>query len=235
MKCPYCGTETKLGRLWFTERSEAQKAYDEATKQKKQKYSPFIVNRWLNRGILIAAAVLLLSFFIGINLSTSDSPMAALRYRMNAEKIDAELAESFESGDYRRVRELMKEYDLYGGDRYSYSQVSFLYYDFREFNVEKYSVIEDIEKTGTVSEIQLSIALTYGRRVVTASLGNYSLISEKNTAYYETCCRDVEAFMVGYLGMTDEEWAAFSCKDAYPYSDDEVATAMIERRSWEHE
>ena len=56
-RCPYCGTESKLGKIWAGERSIAEQRYDEARLQRNQKYSPFILNRWLNRGIVIALSV----------------------------------------------------------------------------------------------------------------------------------------------------------------------------------
>ncbi len=235
MKCPYCGTETRLGRIWFTERSEAEKAYDEARLQRKQKYSPFILNRWLNRGILIVTSVIVLCFLIIFGAFFLAEAIPAARYKAHSEEIEAQLHQALDAGDYRTVREIMQEYDLYGSDHYIESQASFLQFDYQNYLAEKYATIEDIDQDGTTDELQISIALMYARRFQILSLGNYSLLSEKNEAYYNAGSEDIRAFLVGYLGMTEEEWEVFSDGSTYSYSTDEMAATLLERRGWAYE
>ena len=234
MKCPYCGTETRLGRIWFMERSKAEKAYDEARLQRKQKYSPFILNRWLNRGILIATAALVLCFIILFGSFFLAEFIPARRYKAHQQEIEAQLNEALDAGDYRTVREIMQEYDLYGSDHYIASQAAFMQYDLQNYLASKYTVIEEIDRDGTTTELHISIALMYARRFQTFSMGNYSLLSERNEPFYNAGSADIRAFLVGYLGMTEEEWTDFCDSDVYPYPEDEVAATLLERRAWEH-
>lgn len=234
-KCPYCGTSSRLGRVWATERSIAEQRYDEARLQRNQKYSPFILNRWLNRGILIALSVLVLGFLATLAASGIEKGLPALEYKRHTQEIEAQLEESFEDGDYQNVRAILRKYDLYGKDHYAYSQAAFMYYDFRSYSTEKYAVIEDILTEGTTSDFQLSYLLSEARRVYTLNLGSYSLLSPKNEDYYQANCQDIRGFLVGYLGMTEEEWAVFADTEGYSYPADEMAQTLLERRAWEHE
>ncbi|MCR5716848.1 MAG: hypothetical protein K6G23_08385 [Lachnospiraceae bacterium] len=234
MNCPYCGAENRLGRIWHAEQSEAERAFEEARKEQHRKYSPFILNRWLNRGILIALSMIVLSIVIVLAASLLDSLVPKIRYHRNAEKIEALMESYYQSGDYRMLRTMMDEYDLYGQDRYVYSQACFLYYDYRDFTADKYTVLQDILMGDGISETRLQLALMHARRFCICSLGDYSALAPENEDYYLNCLDEIKAFLVGYLGMTEHEWTDLCDADQF-YDEDVITATLMKRRAYLHE
>ncbi|MCR5655378.1 MAG: hypothetical protein K6G07_07050 [Lachnospiraceae bacterium] len=229
MKCPYCGTENRLGRIWLAQRSEAEQAYEEARKKNNKSYSPYVLNRWLNRAIfvtvLIGIAVFIMMFVYALVFYNSSS----VRYARHKEEVEAELRSYYETGDYQKLRSALERYDVYDEEHYDYAQISSLYYDYREFCVERFRTIECMEKDEDYLDHYVPMALRRGRKVVCVHQGLYSDLSEANRAAYDDWCEDIEGFCKGYLGMTEEEWADYANAEEYVYPHDEMAKMLITR------
>ena len=65
LKCPYCNTENLIGKIWQTERSQAEMAYEEEKKKVgKVLFSPFMVDRLLSRAIAVLIGLHIVSFIL---------------------------------------------------------------------------------------------------------------------------------------------------------------------------
>ena len=51
--CPYCGRANLLGKLWFAEKSEAEQEYERARAEYEKRVTPYVVNRFLNRSLVL--------------------------------------------------------------------------------------------------------------------------------------------------------------------------------------
>ena len=68
LMCPYCHTENLLGKIWMVQRSEAEEAYEREKRELgKTMLSPYMINRYLNRA-LVVSILLFTSIFVGMIL-----------------------------------------------------------------------------------------------------------------------------------------------------------------------
>ena len=65
LKCPYCGTENLLGRIWQVERTQAELDYANEKKEVKKKiFSPYTADRILNRCLVVIACLYIVSISV---------------------------------------------------------------------------------------------------------------------------------------------------------------------------
>ncbi len=253
LKCPYCGTENRLGHIWAVEVSDAEKEYERARKLEKKKYSPYIYNRWLSRAMVIGLSVILLTVLIVIAMSLVSSAVPKIKYKANKETVEARVAEAYENKDYRTLKNILYEYDILDEEHYKYSQAALLNYEYSGYLESKYRLLDmaelykkdlvtsgpdssslDNERERLVSYID--VLLTHSRSVYIPSLGLYSKVAPDNNEFYESCCKDIKDMLVGYLGMTDSEWEHFCDTDNFSYSDmEEMTNVLFERMKLQNE
>ena len=117
LKCPYCGTENAIGRIWHAQRTEAELEYEKKRIAEGRKISPYVTTRALSRIIILQILVLII-------LSAVSYAFDEWTYRntydkvssMKTETLRENVRELYEKGEYREMGEMA--YELYRRDNY---------------------------------------------------------------------------------------------------------------------
>ncbi|MDD5901524.1 MAG: hypothetical protein PUC73_11610 [Lachnospiraceae bacterium] len=233
LMCPYCTKPNMLGKLWSIEKSEAEKEYEAAGDTYRKTVSTYVINRFLNRVILIC--VLLLVLFIGgiIIAGFLEIGVKEARVRLNENELNAKLEQYYEKRELTEMYRLMSEYDMFGTDRYRYSQAALLGREFMEFQLHKLQFMEQTEEEKINNEYCLESLLRSAMKVYGVRVGIYSEPDPDNVDLIEEFRADVMAFLVGTLALTEDEIAAVAEQDFYLSSDAEALAELVrERRGW---
>ncbi|MBQ8798787.1 MAG: hypothetical protein IJZ55_04390 [Lachnospiraceae bacterium] len=231
--CPYCGHVNLLGKLWLAEKSEAEREYEKAREDYKKRVSPYVINRLLSRVLLICGIVLAL-FVLGLTVVDKGAQAyKAVCRKTNAKEYETMMKQYYENRELGRLYEYMSEKDLFGEEQYRCSQAALLGYDFERFQGYKLRFLELPEEKKQEDTYYLKYSITRGLEVYTLDVGNYSEPIPENEALYEELRREVMAYLVGTLGLTEEEVLPLTKESVILSSDAEPLVKLAkERRAW---
>lgn len=230
--CPYCGRTNLLGKLWFAEKSEAEQEYERARAEYENRVTPYVVNRFLNRSLMIClflflaiAATFIVFFFVwGLKRSA---------YENGHDFITNQKLESYyAAGDYLGLHAYMREKDLICPEQYKYSQAANLGREYAYFQATKMIFLAQSEDE-KVENSNLSLLLGHAASVCGPQIGTYSEPDPANEKIVEEMRTEVYAFLYGTLGITEEEWEPFTIADEYgAVNTHELEDVLMERKAW---
>lgn len=233
--CPYCGRANLLGKLWFAEKSEAEKEYEKARAEYKKRVTPYVLNRFLNRSLVVCLCVYVL-FFVGAVVFVLGFGMYRETYEsglfLPAEK---RLEAYYEDEDYLGLYAYMSEKDYLSDKQYKYSQAAILGREYAYFQAAKVKFFslseEEMQERG---EYYLSCILDHGASVSGPQIGTYSEPDPANEELIGEMREEVYALLYSTFGITEEEWEPFTVADKYGEVDAyELAAILFERRAWD--
>ncbi len=230
--CPYCGRANLLGKLWFAEKSEAEREYDKARAEYEKRVTPYVVNRFLNRALVLC----LFSFFaIGAAFVVFFLVWGMKRsaYENGHDFITNQKLESYyAAGDYLGLNAYMKEKDLICPEQYKYSQAANLGREYAYFQAEKMIFMAKSEEEKE-EDSNLTLLLNHAVSACGPQIGIYSEPDPANEKIIEEMRTEVYAFLYGTLGITEEEWEPFTIADKYgTVNTYELEDVLMERKAW---
>ena len=233
--CPYCGRANLLGKLWFAEKSEAEKEYEKAREEYKKRVTPYVLNRFLNRSLVVCLCMYVL-FFVGAVAFVLGFGMYRGAYEGGLFlPAEIKMQSYYEDGDYLGLHAYMSEKDYLSDKRYKYSQAAILGREYAYFQAAKLKFFslseEEMQERG---EYCLSRILDHGASVSGPQIGTYSEPDPENEEIIAEMREEVYALLYGTFGITEEEWEPFTVADMYDEVDDrELAAILFERRAWD--
>ena len=136
--CPYCGTENLLGRMWAAQKSEAEKEYEQVQMATGKAFSPYVMNRILNRMLVITIGIVLLSIVIVIAAAFVRSAKTSYNQKHHGAEMKAQLEQYYADGEFGQMYQYLSENELFGvEDYYAYNQIALLYYNYDRYLTEK--------------------------------------------------------------------------------------------------
>lgn len=234
LKCPYCNTENIVGKIWQAERSQAELDYEnEKKKIGKILLSPYMINRLLNRTILILTGLYIVSFAIIVLVFILSEPLERLYNSVNKEKIEAQMAEYYDAGEYEKLDVYMEEEFVDPQEYYTYTQATLLTYDYNKYMECRLGFQALSEEEKLTDDYYLKYALKNSVDVYNLECGIYSEPDEKNRELYEMYQKDIMAYWVGTLGLTNEEVATLiQIEYSFDEEMDRIIQDIKERRCW---
>ena len=230
--CPYCGQVNLLGKLWLAEKSEAEKEYEKARMEYEKRVTPYVVNRFLNRSLVLCLlaflamlGVLILTVLVwGVWRSSYENGGAGFATN--------KLESYYEAGDYLGLHAYMEEKDLISPGQYKYSQAAILGREYAYFQAAKMIFMAKSEEE-KVENSNLSLLLDHAAAVCGPQIGTYSEPDPANEEMIAKMRTEVYAFLYGTLGITEEEWEPFTIADKYGTVDVyELEDVLTERKAW---
>lgn len=233
-ECPYCGRENKLGKYWSWQERTAQKNYEGVKKDVITNGTLYVINKVLNAiiGVMLGLMVLIV-VIIFIACYIGDSVEQLVKGQESAEQIQS----LYEAADYHNLYEYMSEYDVLHEEAYAtYAEAAFMYKKWEKFVEQRMEFqeaeLEDIEKYpkyGLIYECMDYASTIYGKEWSS----RYHDVTEENQAYYDWMCLEVDAFLIGELGMTYEE--VMSLREIESYQDEWKALqrSLYDRNGWQ--
>ena len=233
--CPYCGRANLLGKLWFAEKSEAEKEYEKAREEYKKRVTPYVFNRFLKRSLVICVFAYVL-FFVGAVVFVLGFGMYRGAYQSGILlPVEKRLEAYYEEGDYLGLYAYMSQKDYLSDKQYKYSQAALLGREYAYFQTAKLRFFsldeEDMQERG---KYILSSILDHGASVSGPQIGTYSEPDPANADIIEEMREEVYALLYGTFGITEEEWEPFTVADKYLGVDSSALTEILfERRAWD--
>lgn len=233
--CPYCHTENIIGKIWQSERSLAEKEY-EAEKKKvgKELCSPYMADRILNRSLVVIACLYLVSFLVVVLVFFLEDVFHKVWFSFQEEKIVAQMDEYYHAGELEKLDIYMDEQGVDLEKFYAYTQATILNFDYNRYMEYRLGFAALPEEKKLQDEYYLEKAIQYSGRVYRLDCGNYSELSEQNKALYEAYQKEIMAYWVGTLQLSEEDITLLT-EAEYLYSDemDAIVDRIKERRCFE--
>lgn len=234
LKCPYCGTENVIGRIWLIERSAAYQEYEEAKERVRRKSRIYVFDKVLNRILLVSTALFLLCIILCFAVFAGYELYRNAYRSIHGEEIEHTMEEYYTAGEYRELYKYMSKYDLFGLDHYAYSQAAFLSFDYDFYKTEALCFLSQSEEEKQEYDYYLRSAIEYSHDVWHLDAGLYSEPDPNNVEMHETYKKDIMAFWKGMLGMKEEEIEFLTEGEEYLSSKelDDLIETIRKRRAW---
>lgn len=235
LKCPYCGTENLIGRLWLIERNEIEQQYEDAKKEIKRKTIPYVIDRVLNRILIIFALVFVLTNILIILINVGYFAVVEIDLNINKENHMQQMEAYFDEENYAELYVYMEKKNLFNEDNYVYAQAALLYKQYQDFLVSKQEVIQMLEKEVYSKkedyEYRIESILRDANDLYIIRSGLYKDKVSENKELYEMCRQDATAFLIGTLELTEEEVQLVMEEDfSFNGNKEELVEIVIERK-----
>lgn len=207
LQCPYCGTENLIGKIWSVQRSEAERAYEEECKKvKKQISSPYMLNRIMNRCIVVL--ILLYIVYIGgvVLFFKAENKIEIAQRDNNIEEIERQMEEYYITGQFGKLDVYMRETKVDFLEYPTYSQAtnmwnSYSFYMGYRMCFDKMQEADLEEYNYRDKEYYLEQLVKYSADVV----GEVSDLEKGNEELYKAYQKEIYAYWMEQLGLTEEE------------------------------
>ena len=206
LKCPYCNTENLIGKIWQSERSQAELDYEEEKKKVgKILLSPYMAERLLNRTIFILIGLYVVSFLTIVLVIALSFPIEDLIFSMNKEKIEAQMEEYYQAGEYELLDIYMTENYVERKDYYKYNQVTSMQFDYNSYMAHRLAFENMSKEEQLEDDYHLKYAIRSSVEVYNCECGDYSDIDSDNASLLENRKKEIMAYWIGELLLTEEE------------------------------
>lgn len=229
LKCPYCDTENLLGKVWMIERSEAELAY-ETKKREMGKFlvSPYMLNRVLNRCLIVLAALYVV-LFVGAFLVFGVCELyQKISTTIRKEQIEAQMEAYFSAGQYEELDKYMYDNGVDGTAYYAYTQATLIQSDYDWFMEHRLYFDNMSQEEKIADDYHLKYTIKYALEVYSLDYSLYDELDARNTELYETYKKEILAYLVGVLQLTEEEIESV-LEDSYITMDEEDMLEQIVR------
>lgn len=206
LMCPYCSTENLLGKMWSFQRSEAELSYEEERKKVgKYMVSPYMINRILNRCLLVLGLLYVLLFLGVVLASGGESVYKYLKFWLNREKIESRMEQYYEEEEWALLDSYMEQNAVDGTKYYTYMQAVLLNCYYQEYMENRllYESLSGDERENKA--YYLEYAIKEAARVYYLDCGLYSEPDERNLSLYENYRQEILAYLIEELELTNEE------------------------------
>ena len=166
LKCPYCNTENLIGKVWQSERSQAELDYEEERKKvAKSLLSPYMAERILNRATLILIGLYIVSFLVVVLVIALSFPVQDLIFKMNKTEIEAQMEEYYSAGEYDLLDIYMDDNYVERKDYYTYNQITSQNFNYKSY-MEHRLAFENMSKEEQLEDEKMKIGFDKGELAI---------------------------------------------------------------------
>lgn len=234
LKCPYCGTENMVGRIWLMERDDVSREYEETKEKVRKKSRLYVADKVLNRILLILVLFSCCFFLLAAAAVGLGSLYGKIYRQVHREELQRTMEEYYQAGEYKELYDYMSKYQMFGQETYQYSQAAFMGFDYDNFKSNSLSFLSQDEEKKQEDHYLLEYTLRCAHRVWHLDMGMFSELDSGNEMILKENKIDVLAFFRGMLGMTEEEISILTDNEDFPDTEvlEELVEGIMERRSW---
>lgn len=210
LECPYCNTENALGKIWMVKRSEAELAYErEKAELGKFLVSPYMLNRILNRALVILGLLYAVIFLGAYLVCLIEPQLENWHFKANEEKITARMEAYYVAGEFEKLYEYMEEECVDFKEFYTYTQAALLNNEYNRYLEQRmhYEALSDEEKE--TDTYYLESAINSSKKVYSLDMGIYDETDERNRELYESYRKEILAWWISEPKITKDaidEW-----------------------------
>ena len=234
LKCPYCGTENIIGKIWLIERQEADRELEQADHSGKMQIRLYVADKVMNRILLISITLFLLMAAVVIICSKVETGYKSWYKKAHVEELEQKMKELYDEQAFHELYQFMDENDLFSEEYYTYSQACFLSFDMECFRVDMLMFLSLSEEDQNKWKYLLENALKFSKSAYCVFEGRYSNEIPENQWLYRQYRTEISAFWKGMLGMTEEEIHQILDENFtfYGPEKDRLMETLMERRAW---
>lgn len=234
LKCPYCGTENVIGKIWLIERTTVRQEYEDVREGVKRSSKRYVFDKILNRILLISIGLFLGCVVLAIAAPGGYNLYRSIYRSVHTEEMEQVMEEYYLAGEYCKLYDYMSQYDLFGQNYFTYAQAALMSFSYNQYKTEALCFLSQSEEEKEKYDYYLRYAIMYSHDVWQMDSGIYSELDPKNVELHEAYKNDILAFWTGMLGLTEEEIRFLTEKEGYLFVQDldELSAAIIERRAW---
>ncbi len=235
-ECPYCGSQNQLGKYWSRQERKAQKDYEGIKKDVIVSGSIYVINKILNA--VIGGMIAL--FVISIVIVGATSLIGEKLGEVKKSKVSSEQMQTLHaSNQYRELYDYMSEYDVLHEEAYTvYAEAAFMSKRWEEFEDKRMRFFETDEEDFASDS---KYGIVYGVMDEASEIvrkewsSSHKEVSPENQEYYSGLCAEVDAFLIGELGMTAGETRMFREIESYMDEWRALQRSIYRRNGWEWE
>ena len=235
LKCPYCNTENLIGKIWQAERSQAEKDYENEKKNLgKAIFSPYMLNRFANRSLVLVLGIYAVSIIIITVILLIYDVWGPLYFSLHKEEIEKQMEEYYSAGEYEKLDLYMEENYVKLRDYYAYTQATLMVEDYDSYLECRLRFENLSEEEKLKDEYCLEYAVDNSWEVYALDCGSYSRLDERNKELHEYYQKEIMAYWIGCLKLSEEEIAELTNDDYLSYDTrTKIIESIKERRSWQ--
>lgn len=218
LKCPYCNSENFIGRIWQTERTQAELDYlSEKEKTGKIILSSYMFDRLLSRAVLVVIILHVVSIAAIFLVAIGGYGFENLNFHIHREEIETQMEEYYSAGECEKLYVYMQENNVDFGKYHTYATAALMNYDYNEYMEYRlqYQTLSEEEKLE--DDYYLEYALKNSSDVYSRDCGIRGKHDKKNEEMQKAYQKEIMAYWRGELKLTEEEIEALTKEDAYLY------------------
>lgn len=234
LACPYCDTENLLGRIWQKQRSDAELEYERTSSAVNKVTNPFVLNRVLNRILLVEIVLAFLSVVMVAGYFLIKDYVRSHPGSARRNEIMTEINELYDKGDHYQMYTYMQENEVWDDEEtFRYWQAGIMAYDFNNFRNYEMIFFDYDKEQKQKDTFYLEYSIEYGFRILRKNYGIYSELTKENEAVHEKHVSEVIAYFKGYLGLSEETISEYVSSDYIMNSEMESLIREVrERNDW---
>lgn len=207
LMCPYCSTENIIGKIWKAKRTEAELEYERERKALGKKYSVYVIDRVLNRAIIISILLFILLIVGVFVVSFVQETYRGYRNEAKQDEIIDKLEEFYEAGRFGEMDDYLYEEGIEGDAYYPYLQITSINYRYESYLNCKYTFLDMTYEEQMEDDYYLEYAIKNSIDVYTMEFGVFSELDPRNEEVYASYKKEIESFWKCIVGFTDEDIA----------------------------
>lgn len=232
LKCPYCNTENIVGKLWQSERTQAELDYEkEKGKVGKIIFSPYMYDRLISRAMYVLIILHIVSMAAVFLVALGSYAWQELRFRLNKTEIESQMDEYYTAGEYEKLDAYMEEYEAISGYK-TYSTATAMNWRYNEYVEYRLKFEQLTEEEKLKDDFYLEYAINYSAQAYNYKCDIYGKY-DKNAELKADYQNEIMAYWLGELELTENEITMLTSEEKYSYYEESrlIAQNVKDRRA----
>lgn len=235
LRCPYCGTINPKGYIQQALREQAESEYDRASTKTLGQVRRRMVNKVLNRTLLVEIAGFVLIFLVAFLCFFGYEAYLSVRKQVKIDSMEQHMEELYTQGRFRELHVYMDKNALFDPENdvcYEYAQMALIHYDYIRFVQSR---MEYFANGGEISEYELEQLLREIHNILCVDISAYPELTERNEEIWKGYCREAEACASGLLELNEAQMELLRQEDFSWDGCDQLAEDLMQRRAQDGE
>lgn len=229
LRCPYCGAINPKGWMQKQQRKQAQSDYQTASTKTVGPLRRQMVNRVLNRTLLVEGIVFVLliagvfltfflqDFFLNVKKSSQKDTM------------NAHMEELYTQERFLELRQYIDQNHLFSEVNDDYSQMALMYYHYDEFKQSRMTYFCEQDE---LKEFHVKTLLWNMNKILQfKNVMVYSKLTERNKVLWDKYTEDAEIFATSVLGLNDAQMQILTQERMSSDETDQLVEAIMQGRN----
>lgn len=202
VKCPYCGTPNPEG-IAFQEEVHTRIHINEFLRKDIQEQMKLpLLHRILNLSVIILLFITFL--LLGLSLILHIITDIGLPILNRPRDYEEQLEQIYQEGLYEELKHAMEQWNLDGSDYPKFTQMTILYYDYQQFQINSMNCIEAFDQGITPDTYDLEYSIKKAKELLDPYIPAYPDIYSENQEQLSVWQTEALIYLTGILNLSEE-------------------------------